>query len=91
MGLACEPVSERSGDRIWLFDRPNNLDQITSGLLVFSDGTTLKTGPLPDDAKRGLEVRFPAKTVNWVAFLVTGAKAGSPNIGLAELAVFRAH
>jgi hypothetical protein len=78
-------------DRIWLFDRPNNLDQITSGLLVFSDGTTLKTGPLPDDAKRGLEVRFPAKTVNWVAFLVTGAKAGSPNIGLAELAVFRAH
>jgi hypothetical protein len=77
-------------DRIWLFDRPNHLDQITSGLLVFSDGTTLKTGPLPDDARRGLEVRFPAKTVNWVACLVTGAKANSPNIGLAEIAVFRA-
>jgi hypothetical protein len=76
-------------DRIWLFDRPNNLDQITSGMLVFSDGTTLTTGALPDDAKQGLEVSFPAKTVKWLAFLVTGAKPGSPNIGLSEIAVFR--
>jgi hypothetical protein len=76
-------------DRVWLFDRPNMLDQITSGLLVFSDGTTLATGPLPDDAKQGLEVSFPARTVTWVTFLVTGAKKGSPNIGLSELAVWR--
>jgi len=76
-------------DRVWLFDRPNNLDQITSGMLVFSDGTTLTTGALPDDAKQGLEVSFPAKTVKWLAFLVTGARPGSPNIGLSEIAVFR--
>lgn len=76
-------------DRVWLFDRPNALDQITSGLLVFSDGTTLATGPLPDDAKQGLEVSFPARTVTWVTFLVTGAKKGSPNIGLSEMAVWR--
>jgi len=76
-------------DRVWLFDRPNNLDQVTSGMLVFSDGTTLTTGALPDDAKQGLEVSFPAKTVKWLAFLVTGAKPGSPNIGLSEIAVFR--
>jgi hypothetical protein len=76
--------------RVWLFDRPNKLDQITSGLLVFSDGTTLATGELPDDARQGLEVRFPPKTVNWLAFIVTGAKPGSPNIGLAEWAVFTA-
>jgi len=76
-------------DRVWLFDRPNNLDQITSGMLVFSDGSTLTTGALPDDAKQGLEVSFPAKTVKWLAFLVTGAKPGSPNIGLSEIAVFR--
>lgn len=55
-----------------------------------SDGTTVPTGALPDDAQQGLEVRFPSKTVNWLAFIVTGAKAGSPNIGLSEIAVFTA-
>jgi hypothetical protein len=77
-------------DKVWLFDRPNNLDQITSGMLVFSDGTTLNTGALPDDAKQGREVSFAPKTVTWLAFIVTGAKQGSPNIGLSEIAVFTA-
>jgi hypothetical protein len=77
-------------DRVWLFDRPNPLDQITAGMLVFSDGTTLATGALPDDAKQGLEISFAPKTVHWLAFIVTGAKKGSPNIGLSEIAVFRA-
>ncbi|SPE57279.1 conserved exported hypothetical protein [Verrucomicrobia bacterium] len=75
-------------DRVWLFDRPNTIDQITSGLLVFSDGTTITTGGLPDDAKKGLEVTFPPKTVTWLAFLVTGCKPGTANIGLSEIAVF---
>jgi hypothetical protein len=75
---------------VWLFDRPNKLDQITSGMLVFSDGSTLATGELPDDAKQGLEVSFPPKTVTWLIFVVTGAKKGSPNIGLSEIAVFTA-
>lgn len=77
-------------DRVCLFDRPNNLDQVTSGMLIFSDGTTLKTGPLPDDAKQGLEVSFPPRSVNWLIFAVTGVKPGSPNIGLSEIAVFTA-
>ena len=77
-------------DRVWLFDRPNLLDQVTSGMLVFSDGTTITTGPLPDDAKAGLEVSFPPKTVNWLVFVVTAVKQGSPNIGLSEIAVFKA-
>jgi hypothetical protein len=75
-------------DRVWLFDRPNNLDQIASGMLVFSDGTTLATSMLPDDARQGLEVHFAPKTVTWLAFIVTGVKPGSPNIGLSEIAVF---
>ena len=76
-------------DRVWLFDRPNPLDQVTSGMLVFGDGTTLQTGELPDDGKKGLEVSFPPKTVKWLAFVVTGVRKGSPNIGLSEIAVFR--
>jgi hypothetical protein len=76
--------------RVWLFDRPNTLDQVRSGLLVFSDGTTLATGALPDDARQGLEVRFPPRAVQWIVFLVTQAKPGTPNVGLSEFAVFRA-
>lgn len=76
-------------DRVWLFDRPNNLDQIKSGLLIFSDGTTIKTGELPDDGKKGLEIRFAPKKITWLIFAVNEVKPGSPNIGLAEIAVFR--
>jgi hypothetical protein len=75
---------------VTLFDRPNELDQITSGMLVFSDGSTLKTGALPDDAKQGLEVSFPTRKVDWLMFVVTGVKSGSLNIGLSEIQVFKA-
>ncbi len=76
-------------DRVWLFDRPNELDQIRSGMLIFSDGTTIMTGELPDDARKGLEIRFPPKKVKWLIFAVHQVKPGSPNIGLSEIAVFR--
>ncbi|MCF7674071.1 MAG: hypothetical protein K9N23_01790 [Akkermansiaceae bacterium] len=76
-------------DRIWLFDRPNDLDQVRSGLLVFSDGTTIKTGELPDNARQGLEVRFPTKRVKWLVFIADEVKPSTQNIGLAELAVFQ--
>jgi hypothetical protein len=80
---------EQTIDRVWLFDRPNKLDQVKSGLLIFSDGSTLKTGELPDDAKKGLEVKFSPRRVKWLIFAVNESKPGSPNIGLAEIAVFR--
>lgn len=75
-------------DRVWLFDRPNDLDRILSGMLVFSDGSTIQTGEVPDDGKQGLEVTFDPKNVSWVAFLVNTVKPGSPNVGLAEIGVF---
>ena len=77
-------------NRVLLFDRPNDLDQITSGMLIFSDGSTIRTGALPDNAKKGLEVSFEPKTVKWLIFAVNGTKPGTPNIGLAEIAVFSA-
>jgi hypothetical protein len=80
---------EQSIDQIWLFDRPNNLDQITASLLIFSDGSTLPVGALPDQARQGIEVSFPPKKVKWLIFAVNSVKAGSQNIGLAEIAVFR--
>ncbi len=80
---------EETIDRVWLFDRPNATDQVTKGMLIFSDGTTIPTGELPDDGKKGLEVKFPPIKAKWLIFAVTECKNGSANIGLAEIAVFR--
>jgi hypothetical protein len=75
--------------RVQLFDRPNPLDQITGGRLEFSDGTSIALErPLPDGGAQGVEIAFEPKTVRWVKFTVTDVKPGSPNIGLAEIAVF---
>ncbi len=82
---------EETIERVWLFDRPNNLDQVKSGMLIFSDGTSIKTGELPDDAKQGLEVKFAPKKVKWLIFVVDSVKPGCMNIGLSEIAVFRPH
>ncbi|MBV9851531.1 MAG: DUF5110 domain-containing protein [Armatimonadetes bacterium] len=76
-------------DRIVLYDRPNLDDQVTSGTLTFSDGTTLSVGALPDDAARGLTLAFPPKTITWLKFTVTGVKPGTQNASLSEIAVFR--
>jgi hypothetical protein len=76
--------------KVWLFDRPNSLDQITGGTITFSDGSTVKLDrALPDTAGRGVEISFDAKTVDWLKFTVTAVKPDSPNIGLAEIGVFR--
>jgi len=75
--------------RVILWDRANNLDQITSGVLTFSDGATIRVGPLRDDATAGREITFAPRTTRWLKFTVTGVKPKSPNIGLAEIAVFK--
>lgn len=75
-------------DKVWLFDRQNAEDQITSGVLLFSDGSTIPVGALPDGTAKGLEVRFPKKKVSWLIFAVTGAKSAGANTGLTEIAVF---
>jgi hypothetical protein len=81
--------AEQTIDRVCLFDRPNDLDQVRSGLLVFSDGSTIKTGELPDNGRQGLEVKFPPKRVKWLVFVADEVKPSTLNIGLAEIAVFQ--
>ena len=73
---------------VWLFDRPNDIVRIEDGLLVFSDGTTIRTGALPDDAKKGVAFEFPPKTVRWVMFTVEKVNKGGCHVGLSEIAVF---
>lgn len=79
-------------DRIALYDRINLTDQILSGVLTFSDGTTLSTGILPNDGQTPYTAQFPARTVSWVEFKVTaalGQSSGNQGSGLAEIAVYK--
>ena len=80
---------EQTVDRVWLFDRLNDPDQVAGGLLIFSDGSTEPVGALPDDARQGIEIFFPPKRIKWLIFAVTAVKPSSRNIGLSEIAVFR--
>ena len=50
--------------------------------------TTIRTGEMPDDARKGLEVKFPQKKIQWLIFAVEKTKGTAQNIGLAEIAVF---
>lgn len=74
--------------KIWLFDNPSPKDQITSGMLVFSDGSTIKVGELPNEAERCKQILFEEKEVTWIAFMVTSVSETTRNAGLAEFAVF---
>jgi len=74
---------------IWLFDRPDPKNQVTSGMLVFSDGSTIRVSALPNDARSAKEIAFPEKKVIWMAFIINSVSATTTNAGLAEIAVFK--
>jgi hypothetical protein len=71
--------------KVILYDRPNLTDNITAGTLLFSDGTSVAFGQLPNDGSP-LVVTFPSKSVVWVRVRVDGG-TGS-NIGLCEMEVY---
>lgn len=74
-------------DRVVLFDRPNMNDWITSGVLTFSDGSSVQVSALNNDGSGSL-VRFATRTVTSVRFTVNSTSSASENIGLAEFQVF---
>jgi hypothetical protein len=75
--------------RVWLFDRPDPGDHITVGVLLFSDGSAVRVGEFPNDAKSCKELSFPPKTITWVVFAVDAVSKETADTGLAEMAVFR--
>lgn len=72
--------------RVVLYDRPNSDDQVTAGMLRFSDGSSVPVGVLPNGGAQ-LVVSFPARTVTSVRFEITGVSATTRNVGLTELQV----
>ena len=76
--------SAQTIDRIVLYDRPNSNDQITSGTLTFSDGSTVD---VPALANNGFAqaISFPAVTTTSVKLTITSVSDSTTNIGLAEI------
>jgi hypothetical protein len=75
-------------DSAALWDRSNPDDQVLSGVLTFSDGSSVQVGTLPNDASAPGTVAFSPKTITWIKFTVSTAKSTTANVGLAELEVF---
>ena len=80
-------TSQYSVDHVVLHDRPGPGDQVLSGTLLFSDGTSLPVGTLPNDGS-GLTVTFTPRTVTWITFSIDSVSSTTANIGLAELEVY---
>ncbi len=68
-----------------LHDRPNMADHVLSGTLLFSDGSSIGVGALPNDGT-GLTVSFVPRNVTWVSFQIDNATG--LNIGLSEIEVY---
>ncbi len=76
-------------NKVVLYDRPNPSDQVLSGTLSFSDGSTVSVGALPNDGSK-YEVDFAAREVSWARFTVDSVSAATANVGLAEMEVWTA-
>jgi hypothetical protein len=81
--------SPQTVSRVWLFDLPNLKDHVTSGVLLFSDGSAIRVDELPNDARSARQVAFSPKRVSWIVFAVDSVSSETRNAGLAEIAVFK--
>ena len=70
-----------------LSDRPNPQDQVTAATLLFSDGSTVAVGPLPDNGSP-VTVAFPPRETTSVRVVVDGVSGTTNSVGLAELEVY---
>ena len=71
--------------RVRLYDRPSPIDNILSGILLFSDGSSVAVPALPQNGA-GLMLDFDPKTVTWLKLRIERAQGKNP--GLAEIEVF---
>jgi hypothetical protein len=77
-----QPVT---ANQIKLYDRPNFNDNILSGRLQFSDGTTIVIGKLNKNGA-ATTINFPVKTFSWVKFTMDTLQGSNP--GLSEFEVY---
>ena len=73
--------------KIRLYDKVSKTDQVTSGSLSFSDGTSITVDKLQNDGQAGTIVTFSPKTITWVKFTVASVRKGTASAGLGEFEV----
>lgn len=74
--------------RIELFDRPNSEDQVLGGAIYFTGEGMLPFSQLENTAETPYRIWFEPRQTKNVMIVINHVKPGSPNIGLAEAAVF---
>ncbi|MBN1901529.1 DUF5110 domain-containing protein [Candidatus Sumerlaeota bacterium] len=85
--LKLQWQGEQTIERVFIFDRPNLTDHVTSGEICFSDGTKIPFAALPNDASEGVELVFPPKKTDALQLNITGVSEGSLNSGISEIVV----
>ena len=80
-------LTNYTADRVVLYDCPNPNDQITGGLLTFSDGSQVSFGPL-NNSGAATEFTFSPRVTNNVRVTVTGTSSSTFNVGLSEIQIY---
>lgn len=70
--------------RVVIHDRPNTADNILSGKLLFSDGSSEMFGQLPNDGSAETLI-FEERNVKWVKLIID--KGTGPNVGISEIEI----
>jgi putative alpha-1,2-mannosidase len=71
--------------KVVISDRADPASNVNSGVLTFSDGTSVIVNHIPVDGAAKV-VEFPARTIEWVMFEVTGGEGAG--VGLNEIEVW---
>lgn len=74
--------------QVVLYDRPNLNDQITGGVLTFSDGTSVAVGSLNNDGSATVINLATPVTTSSLRFAVTSVSDSTGSAGLAEMQVY---
>ncbi|RAH66422.1 uncharacterized protein BO66DRAFT_293466, partial [Aspergillus aculeatinus CBS 121060] len=73
--------------QVYLFDRPNTLDQVTGGVVEFDDGSSTVFAALSNYGEPN-SVNFEQRSVHALTVRVTSVSSTTGNVGLAEVKVF---
>lgn len=69
---------------IYLYDNPNESENILAGHLTFNDGTTIEFGELNKDGSATI-ISFPEKQIQWFEIVPTETEGSHPGLSEIEL------
>jgi LmbE family N-acetylglucosaminyl deacetylase len=74
--------------KVVLYDRPNTDDQILTGTITFSDGTSMTVGPLNNTGTATEYPVYPARSITSLTFNITQVSSATYATGLSEIQVY---